>query len=851
MIETMSERSSSSVSSDSGSASTSFVSEARTPAELGAIAGVECSVAVDDRPWLLPIECLAISVGPNGLGELGYAVKSQFPSASWRRDLSMITAERPVTLEVHNDSSSVTRILMTTACERNPQNTSAVEGVVSATAARVGARSAVRAAVSAGTRSLGIPLLGAGVARLPIGEAADATVMGVRDALGPTSGTSLDRIVFICRDETTRAAIELAWQSSGPSLGALLPKFSRSVRAAVSRLAGPTTATALAGSLQSTHSDYAAGRFGLADLADNPDAERRPTADWLAAVRDCYDLGEVERSTHEVIDGRLTVLALAELDDGLASAMGADTLTALRAECELEPTPRRHVRLQDDEPVKRDRDVLNRYGVATTLVAQIRTLISERTSPSFMVHIDGAWGSGKSTLLEFVEQEVAAQDEWLMVRYDAWRQSKTGPPWFTLLQSVRAAVRRKKDHRRLFDLAERRRLLPTSLPATLMMAVLFVLFVVALGWVVVNAVGLSFKDTAGLVAPIVSAASALGLIAASLGRFASLDSRRSAKTFLDSRSDPMDHLSGHFGWLRDQSKKPMLLVVDDLDRCSEAFVVELLDGVQKLMRDGHPGTKTTATQPLIVLVAADGRWLRSSYDQSYGSFAAAVHEPGATVGSLFLEKLFQLTVPVPQLPDSLQASYLEALLAEHESDSRTTQHEGADLSGQIAQAPDSEVLAIFRRASPLERIAAAPTVMQRLVTDPAAQLRTRHALQRYAVLLDPTPRAMKRFVMAFGMLRAVRTAEGSAVADGPLALWTILLTRWPLLAEHLAQSPASVRYLGLRATAMPSSVPAGLVPLFTDPPATLRAVIDHPSGPLDEHAIAECTGRPRGERVGV
>src|SRR4029450_10009259 len=71
----------------------------------------------------------------------------------------------------------------------------------------------------------------------------------------------------------------------------------------------------------------------------------------------------------------------------------------------------------------------------------------------------------------------------------------------------------------------------------------------------------------------------------SLGRFVSLDSRRAARAFLDNRTDPMEDLAEHFAWLRRKAGRPVLLPIHDLDRCPETFVVELLDAVQKLIRD--------------------------------------------------------------------------------------------------------------------------------------------------------------------------------------------------------------------------------------------------------------------------
>src|SRR5262249_50239185 len=61
---------------------------------------------------------------------------------------------------------------------------------------------------------------------------------------------------------------------------------------------------------------------------------------------------------------------------------------------------------------------------------------------SFLIHVDGPWGSGKSTLLDFLAGELGKQedDPWLVVRYDAWRQTRVGPPWWTLLVHLRQTL---------------------------------------------------------------------------------------------------------------------------------------------------------------------------------------------------------------------------------------------------------------------------------------------------------------------------------------------------------------------------------------------------------------------------
>jgi hypothetical protein len=108
---------------------------------------------------------------------------------------------------------------------------------------------------------------------------------------------------------------------------------------------------------------------------------------------------------------------------------------------------------------------------------------------------------------------------------------------------------------------------------------------------------------------------------------------------------------------------------------------------------------------------------------------------------------------------------------------------------------------------------------------------------------------LKRFVIAYSMLRAVRTAEGWVVGVGPLALWTILQTRWPTLANHLQYEPEAVRLFRTPADRLPASTPAELVSLFSDPPSELRAVMNHPDGPLDVRPIAACCGQAHGVRA--
>jgi hypothetical protein len=714
----------------------------------------------------------------------------------------------------------------------------------------------------------------------PVGvaEVVLAILLTARD---PTRGQLPGRV-----GNVDTAIVKMRALAGVPSPRAFDPQeFSESVRALNRTFSGdsPVTPGLIATALQQSkaHRDYAGGRFVLATF--NRAGTEAPFEEWCGQVRRLYDMELVRKSREKVIDGRLLLIGLAHLDDDFAVQLRRDgLLDALRTEVsvlitvrppeapakaldgegavhpvDIAPQEREHVRWLADEPVGREGDELGRRGVAEALQKQLSTLASDSPGRSFLIHVDGAWGSGKSSLLRLLSEAISnpgsADDQakpWLIVSYDAWRQAKAGPPWLTLLQAIRAAVQNDQQHfwrRWLFWARERARLI-----SDWQWAAIALVIVVAIGVTIVAILfgaGLTLNnwgDVAKIVGGLVPVAAAVWLLAGFIGRFMTLDSTRSARAFVETRADPMEDITAHFDWILRRAGRPVLLLADDLDRCPEAFVVDLLDSIQKLMRDRTSPTgaarKREPSPCLFVILAADGRWIRNSYDNVYSSLADAVKEPGASLGTLFLEKLFQLVVPVPMLSEELKAQYLSDLLAR---EAGVNNERAADpvLIQQLKDAAPSEVLGVLASVPALDRIKASDVAIERLVVEQQAQQHTRHVLEPFAPLLDPTPRALKRFVMAYSMLRAVRTAEGSVVGIGPLALWTVLLTRWPLLAQYLQDNPQAVRLFALAPDQVSVSTPAELVPLFNDPPEELRAVMNHAAGPLNEETLRRCNGQ--------
>ena len=88
---------------------------------------------------------------------------------------------------------------------------------------------------------------------------------------------------------------------------------------------------------------------------------------------------------------------------------------------------------------------------------------------------------------------------------------------------------------------------------------------------------------------------------------------------------------------------PIIVLIDNLDRCRADYVVEMLEGIQTLLRNPRVSKRWSLRRgpgaqqcPFIAfVVAADRGWLCDSYLHVYEEFEATTREPGRPFGSSF------------------------------------------------------------------------------------------------------------------------------------------------------------------------------------------------------------------------
>jgi hypothetical protein len=280
----------------------------------------------------------------------------------------------------------------------------------------------------------------------------------------------------------------------------------------------------------------------------------------------------------------------------------------------------------------------------------------------------------------------------------------------------------------------------------------------------------------------------------------------------------MQIVKEHFAQLADWAY-PLAILIDDLDRCKSTYVVELLEGIQTLFRD----------VPVTYVVAADRQWLSDCYKAEYGGFAGFAEEPGRPLGYLFLDKTFQLSAILPTIPPDMRSDFWARLVDRAPSIDRDELSQARDdAAGKFAETTTEEEVwkawEAFDKdpgSTPAQRRATLEAVAIQLST-PALQKQTEHALRPFAPLLDSNPRAMKRLVNSYGIVRDIETLNKGSLGDRSAqqrtALWVILQLRWPTLAEHLKRHPEDLRaFQEFMPDAAPADAPADLQALFVDP----------------------------------
>jgi len=212
----------------------------------------------------------------------------------------------------------------------------------------------------------------------------------------------------------------------------------------------------------------------------------------------------------------------------------------------------------------------------------------------------------------------------------------------------------------------------------------------------------------------------------------------------------------------------IVLYVDDLDRCPEPLVIDVLKAVHLLL----------AFKLFVVVVAVDARWVSRSLAQQFPGLltppqAAKSTEPDLgtpdpthATPSDYLEKIFQIPFWLRAPDEEAVKRMVRGLVSENSPrDTVTIRQDGASSGTEEAKRPQ------------------APPVFKRRQHDPNATALDIHGaeleyIELLAPLLGRSPRVLKRFVNVYRLLKASLSSEeedGFLDADGGIAPFEAVL----------------------------------------------------------------------------
>jgi hypothetical protein len=490
-------------------------------------------------------------------------------------------------------------------------------------------------------------------------------------------------------------------------------------------------------------------------------------------------------------------------------AARAETMEA-RSEAERRERIEIAVRALADSPS--DVDLLGFSDYAKALADFIR---SEKTEKPLTIGIDAAWGMGKTTLMHMVRKQLIEPQKgkqgvsFLTVWFNAWKYDQEESLWAALALEILDQVKKQSgwwkrlhlwfllNHQRLDRALLWRsvlKLLASALGVYLIGALIF--GIIAL-WLGVDVFVYYFR--------------AVGPLSAVAAMYAA------GKEIYDRLAGPFDLKLGEYirkpdykeriGFLAEfeedfqrvvkavtrDGKWPLVVFIDDLDRCAPPKPAEIIEAINILLGAKH----------CVFVVGMDAQAVACSIEAKYQDLCERLDDAddpgGLTLGQRFLEKIVQINFRIPKADSKLIESFVDAnlgLLSEEPSE-KPREEEARSEAEQLIEAEQ-------RAGKPLDEAvevvkAARPDMSQETVTEARQEVFARsfddseevkRAIYEAVPYLECNPRKIKRFINVFRLRALIANRrgllEGGVIRLDLLAKWMIVAMRWPDFARAVS-----------------------------------------------------------------
>ena len=446
----------------------------------------------------------------------------------------------------------------------------------------------------------------------------------------------------------------------------------------------------------------------------------------------------------------------------------------------------------------------------------------------------------------FVEPEFGPESRrpWITVWFNAWQAEDCQPPWWIFYQAIRKgcfdAIQAEGDEP--LDLAREgpplpqpdwergykwRRLIraeywwrirdPKIMTpfAAALVSIGLALILWSFGVIAAGAGGTSFAlgNGFGFVLAAVTGIGALWSIGTFVTESVAPGTNSLAERLSLGSADPFQRFRDHFERTMESVRRPVMVVVDDLDRCKPEFIVNLMRGIQILLRSPR----------VVFVILGDRDWIERAFEKHHEALSKVSVGPEQSLGARFVEKTIQMSFILPGMKH-MQEAYVRRILLgaageKAASEKRAAPEVAVQVREAVKAATSNPNQAVFDTEGLRERVreefaqqevpaeaagAPEPTGEQlsRLIdeevaihvsADESAEREIVHLLQKLAPYFPSNPRQIKRIINAMTTYTSVALGveEGTMTPDRltRLAIWVILMTEWPQTWRLLASCP--------------------------------------------------------------
>ena len=235
-----------------------------------------------------------------------------------------------------------------------------------------------------------------------------------------------------------------------------------------------------------------------------------------------------------------------------------------------------------------------------------------------------------------------ARRKWITVTFNAWQNQHVTPPWWNFYESIRKQClealpfgerwgnRISEWTWRILSPATQQALLTTLL---LGVAAFLVYWSGFYNWLQKSEIaGVKWSTIATSVASGGIGVLLFGSIRSGLTTFVS-----SVTDSIDAKklgeADPLERFRRHFARAVRQYARPVLVIVDDLDRCDPKYVVDLVRGILTIFRSPR----------VVFMFLGDKNWIETSFAKVHKEMTDAHKDAKVTFGGRFAEKAIQLS----------------------------------------------------------------------------------------------------------------------------------------------------------------------------------------------------------------